>query len=207
MTHVLLVEDSRITRKALETCIALSEDFTLTASIENAANAEIICMGKRVDLILMDVCTADGESGLKAAESIRRHYPKIKIIVMTSVPEYSFSDKAKKIGCEGFWYKEDETEDILSVCSRVMAGETVRPQNTPVVRIGNAVTTDFTERETDVMKALTEGLSQKEIAAKLCISENTLKYHVKNLLQKTGFPDTRTLALEIAFSQWIIPKY
>ena len=67
MIQVLVVEDSRITRDAIESQIAKSERYVLYASIENAANAEIACLRGSVDLILMDVCTADEESGLKAA--------------------------------------------------------------------------------------------------------------------------------------------
>jgi hypothetical protein len=60
MTNILLVEDSKISRETIESHIARSPDYLLLASIENAANAEIACMNGKVDLILMDVCTADG---------------------------------------------------------------------------------------------------------------------------------------------------
>ena len=73
MIQVLVVEDSRITRDAIESQIAKSEKYVLYASIENAANAEIACLRGRVDLILMDVCTADEESGLKAAAKIKQY--------------------------------------------------------------------------------------------------------------------------------------
>ena len=105
MIQVLVVEDSRITRDAIESQIAKSERYVLYASIENAANAEIACLRGSVDLILMDVCTADEESGLKAAAKIKQYNPKIKIIIMTSMPEHSFIQKAKACGCNGFWYK------------------------------------------------------------------------------------------------------
>ena len=81
MIQVLVVEDSRITRDAIESQIAKSERYVLYASIENAANAEIACLRGCVDLILMDVCTADEESGLKAASKIKQYNPKIKIII------------------------------------------------------------------------------------------------------------------------------
>ena len=95
MIQVLVVEDSRITRDAIESQIAKSERYVLYASIENAANAEIACLRGSVDLILMDVCTADEESGLKAAAKIKQYNPKIKIVIMTYMPEHSFIQKAK----------------------------------------------------------------------------------------------------------------
>ena len=73
MINVLLVEDSKIARDMMVNNIAKSEDYELVATLENAANAEIVCAGKKVDLILMDVCTADDESGLEAAAKIKKY--------------------------------------------------------------------------------------------------------------------------------------
>jgi DNA-binding NarL/FixJ family response regulator len=147
MTNLLLVEDSKISRETIESHIARSPDFLLLASIENAANAEIACMNGKVDLILMDVCTADDESGLKAAAAIKKHNPGIRIIIMTSMPEHSFLQKAKDCGCDGFWYKEYGDAELLDVCARVMAGESVWPAETPVLPVGSALSRDLTERE------------------------------------------------------------
>lgn len=207
MTNVLLVEDSRISREAVESRIALSRDCLLIASIENAANAEIACMNGKIDLILMDVCTADDESGLKAAANIKKHYPGIRIIMMTSMPEHSFLQKAKDCGCDGFWYKEYGSTDLLGVCSRVMRGEKVWPEETPSVSIGCAGSGDFTERELKVMRELALGYKYEEIAANLGISANTVKYHIKNLLQKTGYRSTLQLVADVVEKRLILPKY
>ena len=72
MVQVLLVEDSRLSREAIEARLARSGRYRGWAAMENAANAEIACMGGRVELVLMDVCTADDESGLKAAARIKK---------------------------------------------------------------------------------------------------------------------------------------
>jgi DNA-binding NarL/FixJ family response regulator len=122
MIKCLLVEDSKISRETIESRISRSPDYLLLASIENAANAEIACMNGKVDLILMDVCTADDESGLKAAAASKSTCPGVKIIIMTSMPEHSFLQKAKDCGCDGFWYKEYGDADLLDVCGRVMRG-------------------------------------------------------------------------------------
>ena len=207
MTRVLLVEDSRMTREALENQLRLSERYILKASIENAANAEIACMGGNIDLILMDVCTAYDESGLTAAKTIKEHDPQIKIIVMTSMPEHSFIQKAREYGCDGFWYKEDLEKDLISVCDSVMAGARIWPESTPVIRIGNTSSDKFTERELDVLKALAQGYRYEEISEKLNISGNTLKYHIRNLLQKTGYRSTLQLVVEVVDKKLILPRY
>lgn len=207
MKRVLLVEDSKITRKALESQINLSDHYVLMASIENAANAEIVCMGGNVDLVIMDVCTAYDESGLDAAREIKKHYPFIKIIIITSMPEYSFLRKARDYGCDGFWYKENETLDIVSACDQVMEGKAVWPESTPVIQIGNISSDEFTERELEVLRLLAQGYKYEEMAEMLCISINTLKYHIRNLLQKTGYRSTLQMVVDSVDKKLILPRY
>ena len=207
MTNILLVEDSRISRETIASRIACSPDYLLLASIENAANAEIACMNGKIDLILMDVCTADDESGLRAAASIKKHLPGIKIIIMTSMPEHSFLRKAHACGCDGFWYKEYGDAELLDVCGRVMAGEPVWPDDTPAIAVGGAVSRDFTERELAVLRELALGRRYNEIADDLGITSNTVKYHIKNLLQKTGYRSTLQLVVDAVDKKLILPKY
>ena len=197
MTNVLLVEDSRITRDMLESHFKGSQDHTLIATLENAANAEIVCMSGKVDLVLMDVCTADDESGLVAAAKIKKHDPGIKIIIMTSMPEYSFIQKAKEAGCDSFWYKEYGDTDLLDIMDRTMRGESVYPDETPVISIGNSVSSELTERELTVLRQLALGYKYEEIAENLDISLNTVKYHIKNLLTKTVYRSSLQLVDDV----------
>jgi len=207
MTNVLLVEDSKISRETIESRLARSPDFLLLAAIENAANAEIACMNGKIDLILMDVCTADDESGLKAAAAIKKHQPGVKIIIMTSMPEHSFLRKAMDCGCDGFWYKKYGEQDLLDVCGRVMAGEAVWPAETPSVTVGGAVSRDLTDRELAVLRELALGRRYEEIAEDLGITANTVKYHIKNLLQKTGYRSTLQLVVDVVDKKLILPRY
>lgn len=207
MIQVLVVEDSRITRDAIEGHIARSEKYDLYASIENAANAEIACLRGRVDLILMDVCTAEEESGLKAAAKIKQYDPKIKIIIMTSMPEYSFIQRARACGCDGFWYKEFGSTSLMEVCDRVMAGEQVYPEDMPVIQIGCCGSNELTGREFDIIRELAQGRKYEEIADGLGITPNTVKYHIKNILQKTGCQNTLQLVAEVVEKRLVLPKY
>ena len=207
MVRVLLVEDSKITRDLVESGIAGSQDYKLIASLENAANAEIACMRGNIDLVLMDVCTADDESGLTAAAKIRKHDPDIKIIIMTSMPEYSFIQKAKDAGCNSFWYKEYGEIELLDVMNRTMRGQSVYPSETPVVHVGVADSSELTERELDVLRQLVLGHRYEEISENLNVSANTVKYHVKNLLIKTGYRSTLQLVVDVVSKRLILPKF
>jgi DNA-binding NarL/FixJ family response regulator len=123
------------------------------------------------------------------------------------MPEHSFLQKAKDCGCDGFWYKEYGDADLLDVCGRVMRGEAVWPEETPAVPIGGASSRDLTERELAVLRELTLGRKYEEIAETLGISPNTVKYHIKNLLQKTGCRSTLQLVVDVVDKKLILPKY
>ena len=207
MVNVLLVEDSKITRDMIESLITGLENYSLVASLENAANAEIVCMKGNVDLILMDVCTADDESGLDAAAKIKKHRLNIRIIVMTSMPEFSFIQKAKAAGCDSFWYKEYGEVELLDVMERTMRGETVYPGETPVIAVGNADSSELTERELEVLRQLALGYKYEEIASNLHVTTNTVKYHIKNLLTKTGYRSTLQLVVDVVSKRLILPKF
>lgn len=100
MTRVLIVEDQSMPRTLFEMYVNQSESYTLAGSISNADMADYHCENSDVDLILMDICTAMGASGLEAAERIKKKFPKIKIIIVTSMPEYSYLKRARLAGVD-----------------------------------------------------------------------------------------------------------
>lgn len=203
--NVLIVEDQDMPRQLLEIYLGGSEQFHHLASITNASAALAVCRTRPVDLILMDVMTELGHSGLDAAEEIKRQFPKIKIIIVTSMPEYSWLQRARKIGVDSFWYKDGQKENILHVMERTMAGEHIYPDDTPLVSIGDATNHEFTDRELDVLKELTTGASNAVIAQRLNITAGTVKNHIQHLLEKTGFT-TRTELVSEARSLGIVIK-
>lgn len=207
MINVLIVEDSRVSRNAFQREISGMAGYKVIAAIENAANAELICLQNKVDLILMDICTADDESGLEAAGKIKEDFPEIRIIMMTSMPEYTFISKARESGCDSFWYKETDNISLSEIIQRTMTDDFVWPDETPNIKIGCADSRDFTKRELQVIRDLAAGKKYSEIADHLQLSENTVKYHVKNILQKTGFRNTLSLVVEVVEKKYILPKY
>ena len=205
MYNVLIVEDQDMPRELFEIYIKASADFNHLLSISNASAALSVCKNSRVDLILMDVMTEFGNSGLDAAEEIKKEFPDIKIIIVTSMPEYSWLSHARKIGVDSFWYKDGQRDSIIEVMERTMAGESIYPDETPLIRIGNSTNHEFTERELDILKELTTGDTNSEIAKRLYISVPTVKSHIQHLMEKTGFK-TRTELVSEARSLGIVIK-
>jgi len=202
---VLIVEDQEMPRQLLEIFIERSESFEHMASVSDASLAVEWCRSRRPDLILMDVLTEGEMSGLDAAAEIKKESPQIRIIIITSMPEYSWLDRAKACGIDSFWYKETREETILSVMERTMKGERVWPDAPPEVRLGLARSGEFTERELDVLRELLTGDSNSDIGERLGISASTVKTHVQHMLEKTGFK-TRTELASVARSLGLVIK-
>lgn len=202
---VLIVEDQSIPSELFKIYIDSSSDFKHVLSISNASLALSVCEKNDVDLILMDVLTDLGHSGLDAAAEIKKKYPHIKIIIVTSMPEYSWLSRARKIGVDSFWYKDGQKDNFLEIMLRTMKGEHIYPDETPLVHIGEATNHDFTDRELDVLKELTSGDTNAEIAERLCISIATVKSHIQHLMEKTGFK-TRTELVSEARGLGIVIK-
>ncbi|MCR5503581.1 MAG: response regulator transcription factor [Lachnospiraceae bacterium] len=192
---VVIAEDFRMIREIFESTVERAEGYTLAASFPTAVQAVKYLEKNDADLVLMDVLIPGSMSGLDAAEKIKSLKPDVKIIVVTSMPELSYEKKARETGIEGFWQKEIQEQPILEIMDRVMAGETVYPSEQIEVPIGNAVSTEFTDREADVLKELVSGASNKEIAQKLNMGESTVKMHITNMLQKSGYHSRLELAL------------
>lgn len=111
------------------------------------------------------------------------------------MPECSYVERAKKIGVEGFWYKDFSVEPILTLVQRVLNGERVYPDEVPEVSLGLATSGELTARELEILREMTGGFTNTEIAEKLGISEKRVRNHVANMLEKTGFRNRTELAV------------
>lgn len=207
MINVLIVDDSRIARKMMEYELEGMSGYNILTFIKDAQNAMPICMKCQVDLILMDVCTAGDSSGLVAADEIKKRFPQIKIIITTSMPEYTFIEKAKQAGCESFWYKDYGNVSLKDVIEKTMAGENVYPDKTPDVDIYGVPISKFTPAQLRVLRELAMGLSQEEVAKKLCLSRSVIKGHISHMCDKTNTSKTLQLVTEAIEKRVILPKY
>ena len=106
----MIVEDQNMPRQLFEMLVEASDRYETAVSIDNAAVADIYCMRGGIDLVLMDVVTKNGANGLDAAAKIKKHDPKIKVIIVTSMPEYSYLERAREAGVDSFWYKDISRE-------------------------------------------------------------------------------------------------
>lgn len=201
---IMIVDDQSVSRQMFELYIDRSPNYEVIYSLDTAMFADTYILKVKPDLIIMDILMQDTSNGLEAAEKIKRINPQIKIIAVTSMPEVSWMEKAKAIGIESFWYKEASEETILNIIERTLAGESIYPEETPVVQLGLAKSTEFTPKEIQVLRFLTTGAVNEEIAEKMAISSNTVKTHIQHLMQKTGFKSRTQLAIQARLSGLVI---
>ena len=206
MIRVLIVDDQRMSRENMEKIVQSSGRYLLAASVTSADVALTVCMQQPIDMILMDVYTQGHRDGIDATVQIREKFPAIRIIIVTSMPEASYLERAKKAGADSFWYKETSQEELIDVMDRTWKGEHIFPDRSPVVRLGQTTSADLTEGEIRVLRQVMEGLEYDEIAGKLGVSTRTVQFHISNILSKTGYANKTLLVIAVAKKQFIIPE-
>lgn len=203
---VLIVEDQTLPRQYFESIVNNSDNFELVASIGSATVADAYCIKGRVDLIIMDIVMSEGISGLDAAKRIKGSYPNVKILMVTSMPDSTFLEKARAFNVDSFWYKEVQDAPMLEVMNRTMAGEHIWPDRAPSVKFGLIDSSEITERELEVLRYVAMGYTNQEIADALGINVNTIKFHVGNLTSKSGVNSRLDLAILATKSGLIVPN-
>ena len=196
----LIVDDEKISRGFFEYLIENSEDYELAGALESAADAPGFVSENEIDLVIMDIVMRDGSNGLDAAEKIKKHilgqgHKTPKVIIVTGTVDPKNMKIARQAGVDSFWYKELSEQPLLALMDRTMTGESIFPDKVPRITFGNAPSTEFTERELDVLRELTTGLSNKQIAAKLGVTDETVKSYIQQMLDKTGYANRTELAV------------
>lgn len=203
MIKILIVEDQVIMRDSLANLINGQEDMRVVGSIGSAADALGICRKTAPDLVLMDVCTDNNESGIAAAAEIRAQCPAIKIIIMTGMPEITYMDSSKKAGVDSFLYKNVKSETMLATIRSTMEGYGTFPKEALSVLPGNL---SFTDKEIAILRLVCEAKSRKEIARELAMSEGTVKAVISDILNKTGYDSILKFAVFAVSKGYIKPN-
>ena len=193
--RVLVVDDQYVARSFFEIHVEMTKKYELAASLSRAEQAIAWCAEHPVDLVIMDVMMKYGLSGLACARTIKQNNPQIRIILTTSAAEEQWIEKARSSGIESFWYKEYSDIPLSEVMDRTMNGESVYPETSPNPEFGKGTKFDLSKRELEVLRELTRNLTNEEIGEELHISPHTVKRHIENMLDKTGYKSRVDLAV------------
>ena len=205
MRKILIVEDQALARNYLCACVDKCTDCQVAGTLFRADAALQRCGEGAVDLILMDICTESDSDGLVAAESIKKIYPQIKIVMVTSMLEGRFLDRARKIGADSFWYKDSPSGDLVGVIEGTLAGKHFWPDSVPSVRLGNTLSCDLSDREIETLRLLCEGKTNAEIAEKLKVGESSVRTYINRMLEKTGYTNRNRLMIAAVGKRMVVP--
>ena len=192
MINTILVEDDLYIQKHFAERLKSNDVFRLVGVYRDAFDAERNC-NSSIQLILMDVQTQHKHSGLAAAERIKKAFPNIKIVIVTSLVDPEVLAKAKTGAANSLWYKDHGTDELLDVINRTLGGENVFPNTSPAVEMEGTMSDTFSPRQLDILRWYIRGLTYQEIADKFGISKNGVRWNLDDMVEKGGFPNREAL--------------
>jgi DNA-binding NarL/FixJ family response regulator len=210
MIKVILADDHTMVLKGLRFFLSTQSDIDIIGEAHNGKEAVELAGTLSPDVILMDVQMPDMD-GVEATIAIKEKYPEIKIIILTSFVDQDTVLPALKAGANGYQLKDIEPEELADTIRAVHRGEKrLHPQATNQLLThlkdetpGRKSSFDeLTPREKDVLREITNGLGNKEIADALFITEKTVKTHVSNILSKLGLHDRTQAAILAMKNKW-----
>jgi DNA-binding NarL/FixJ family response regulator len=194
--RVLCVEDHPVFREGLRAMIAGEPDMVLIANAGNAVQAIAEFRSHRPDVTLMDL-RLPGANGVDVLIAIRGEFPQARVIMLTTSDGDADIQRAMRAGASAYILKSMPMEDLLGVIRSVHAGRKHIPPEVAARLAEYMGDDDLTARELEVLRLIREGCRNKQIADQLTISENTVNFHIKNLMEKLRAND-RTHAVTIA---------
>ena len=202
--RVLLADDHELVREGLASLLATDPDVTVVG--EAATGAEAVELTRRLapDLVLLDIRMPDLD-GLQAIEAIKRDCPQTAVLMVTMYEDPSYLVKAIAAGATGYVLKGIRRAELLqmirtvadggsaidpALMSSVLRGMTTGPD------VAEDPTTRLTSRELQVLRLIVDGLTNKEIAGRLCVSTDTVKRHVEHIIKKLQVSDRTQAAVQ-----------
>lgn len=204
--RVMLVDDHAVVRSGLSAFLMVNPDLELVGEAEDGQQAVLRAGLLQPDVILMDLMMPVMD-GIAATQAIKRQYPAMQIIALTSFQEDELVQGALRAGAVGYLMKDVTARELAAAIRAAKAGKvTLSPEATQaLVRAAQQAqeTEALTEREREVLKLMVEGLNNAEIADRLVVSLSTVKYHISNILGKLGV-DNRVAAVTMAIQRKLV---
>jgi len=203
LIRILSVEDHPVFRQGLATIIQSETDMVLVGQAANGVEAVAEFRRHRPDITLMDL-RLPGANGIDILIALRGEFPHARIIMLSSSDSDGEIQHALRSGASGYVLKSMPMDQLLVVIRSVHAGKRHVPAEVAALLAEHLGEEDLTPRELEVLKLIRDGCKNKQVADQLSISENTVNFHIKNIVDKLGAKD-RTHAVTIAVRRGLLP--
>jgi two-component system NarL family response regulator len=197
--RLLLVDDHLVVRIGLRSLLETQPDMTVVGDVAGGSAAVAAYAGLRPDVVLMDLRMPE-MSGAEATAAIRRIDPAARVLVLTTFDNDEDIFRGLESGAVGYLVKNTESAPLLDTIRAVHAGSYTLPPNIAARLAQRRAAPELSPRELEVLLLIVKGNSNKEIGAALGLAENTVKNHVKMILEKLGVAD-RTQAATTALQR------
>lgn len=207
---ILLADDHSMIREGIKQLLELDSEFTVIGQAGDGIECMKLLQKELPDVLLLDV-NMPKMNGIEALEKIKERNIDVKVLMLTIHNEVEYLLRAVDIGCNGYVLKDSDIGLLKKAIISVYEGDTfIQPDLIPILNMGlinreesNQTLEGLTKRELEVLRLITEGLFNKEIAYKLNISERTVKNHVSNIFKKINASD-RTQAAVFAIKHGLV---
>ncbi|MBX3281335.1 MAG: response regulator transcription factor [Acidobacteria bacterium] len=202
MINVLLIERQQLVREGIAAEFSKSGKFTLIASTADPLEGFELFKRMRPDVVVLGLRFADSCS-IEALPAYFEIEPMAKVVILADNAGDGEIAKALKLGALGFVSKEESSDELLAAVEAAAKGKKYLPSEIAGVLAANFGADELTPAETNVLQSIVGGMSNKEIAFALDISENTVKSHIQNIFSKIGVSD-RTSAATAAIKRGLV---
>lgn len=192
--RILIVDDHPALRMGLAAMLASRPDFRVVGEAGNTTEALAACAKLAPDIVLMDLRIPGG--GVEATLAIRKRWPQTRVLVVTAYDTDEDIFRAIQAGASGYLVKGLTCDELIQAIERIRRGEKVLPPPIASRFRERFARKDLSGRELEVLRLIVAGCSNKEIAHKLGIGEESVKSHLKSLFHKLGVADRTQAAIE-----------
>jgi DNA-binding NarL/FixJ family response regulator len=193
--RVFVVDDQDLVREGITALLGIQPGIEVAGSAADGAQAVEAVAACRPDVVLMDVRMPDLD-GVAATEALRRRAPECKVVMLTTFDDEEYVTRALRAGAVGYLLKNLPAAELAQAVRLAHAG-VAQLDSAIVARLASGLPArdELTARETDVLRLIAAGATNKEIASRLYLSEGTVKNHISRILQRLGLRDRTQAAL------------